>query len=247
MRTFLAIVLLAIIPVRASTQSGDERDRARPHVVAGWKHMTAEAFPQAAAKFSQAIEIDHNFEDAYYGLGLANVRMRKFADAIPLYIRCRDLYRAQADRQFANRQDLQRYRADRLKELDEVIRSYQGGGGRQNQQTQSQLLLLQRQRREIEEAMQRGNDLNVENWVPSYVYLALGSAYFRTGQLADAEREYLAATTIDSKLGEAFNNLAVVYLQTQRYKEADDAVRSAEKAGYNVHPQLKADIKARLK
>jgi tetratricopeptide (TPR) repeat protein len=248
MRGVLVIALLLSLPTGAAAQSGD-RDRARPHVLAGWKHMSSEAYPQAAAEFSQAIEIDRNFEDAYYGLGLANVRMKKFGEAIPLYIKCRDLYRAQADRQFANRQDAQRYRADRLKEIDEVIRSYQSTSptGQQSQQTQARILQLQAQRREIEEALRRGNDLSVENWVPSYVYLALGSAYFRTGQMADAEREYNAAIQADPKAGEAFNNLAVVYLQSGRFKEADAAVKSAERAGFKVHPQLKEDIKAKLK
>jgi Flp pilus assembly protein TadD len=74
----------------------------------------------------------------------------------------------------------------------------------------------------------------------------LGSAYFRLQQWAEAEREYKAAIATDPKSGEAYNNLAVVYLQTGRFKEADDAVKSAEKAGFNVHPQLKQDIKAKL-
>ena len=59
----------------------------------------------------------------------------------------------------------------------------------------------------------------------------MGSAYFRLQQWPDAEREYKAAIAADPKSGEAFNNLAVVYLQTGRFKEADDAVKSAEKAG----------------
>ncbi len=51
--------------------------------------------------------------------------------------------------------------------------------------------------------------------------LALGSAYFRAERFADAEREYKAAIAADSKAGEAHNNLAVVYLQTGRYDEAE--------------------------
>ncbi len=74
----------------------------------------------------------------------------------------------------------------------------------------------------------------------------LGTAYFRTEQWADAEREYKAAIAVDPKSGGALNNLAVLYLQTGRYKEADESVRLAEKAGFKVHPQLKQDIKAKL-
>ena len=52
---------------------------------------------------------------------------------------------------------------------------------------------------------------------------------------------------VEPKSGATLNNLAVLYLQTGRYKEADDAVKAAEKAGFKVHPQLKQDIKAKLK
>ncbi len=43
--------------------------------------------------------------------------------------------------------------------------------------------------------------------------MALGSAYFRNGTLPDAEREYREALKIDSQVGEAHNNLAVVCLR----------------------------------
>ena len=57
--------------------------------------------------------------------------------------------------------------------------------------------------------------------VPSFVSLALGSAFFRLGRLADAEREYKATIAADPKTGEAHSNLAVVYLQTGRFDDAE--------------------------
>ena len=44
------------------------------------------------------------------------------------------------------------------------------------------------------------------------------------------------------RAGEAHNNLAVVYLETGRYDEADKAVKAAEKVGFRVNPMLKEDI-----
>jgi Tfp pilus assembly protein PilF len=81
--------------------------------------------------------------------------------------------------------------------------------------------------------------------VPAWISLALGSAYFRAGKLADAEQEYKAAIAADPGTGEAHSNLAVVYLETGRYDEAEKAVKAAEKAGFRVNPQLKQDIKDR--
>jgi len=63
--------------------------------------------------------------------------------------------------------------------------------------------------------------------------------------MTDAEREYKATVAADPSSGEAFSNLAVVYLETGRIDEADKAVRAAEKTGFKVHPGLKDDIKKR--
>ena len=78
---------------------------------------------------------------------------------------------------------------------------------------------------------------------PAFVSLALGSAYFRNGQLEDAEREWKAAVAANGRFGEADNNLAALYAMTGRLEEAEAEVHAAERAGFRVNPQLKADIK----
>jgi len=243
MRLAMIVALVLAGVSHSSGQSSAERDRARPHVRLAWESMRTEAWAEAAKSFERAIEIDKNFEDAYYGLGLANVRMRKYGEAIAAYLTCRDLYRAQTGKRFASQQEAQRYRQDRITEIDELIRQYSQGA--QTAATQDRLRQLQQQRRDIQDRVTRGNNMSVDEAVPSYVYLGLGSAYFRTEQWAEAEREYKAAIVADPKSGEAYNNLAVVYLQTGRVKEADEALQAAERAGYKVHPQLKADVKAK--
>jgi len=241
-----AIVVAAILLAGAGAygQARPERDRARPFFLTAQGLMRSEQYPEAAKSFQQAIDIDREFEDAYYGLGLANMRMRNYAEALTNYTRCRDLYQAIAGKQFTSTQEAQRYRQNRLTEIDESIRTYQSGP--QTTQSQDAVQRLQQQKREIQDHISRGSDMSITNTVPSFVSLALGSAYFRLQKWPDAEREYRAALAANPKSGEAYNNLAVVYLQTGRFKEADDAVKAAEKAGYNVHPQLKQDIKAKL-
>ena len=241
-----AVVVSAILLAGAGAyaQMRAERERARPFFRTAQGLMRSEQYPEAAKSFQQAIDTDREFEDAYYGLGLANMRMRKYSEALVSYTRCRDLYQAMAGKQFSSKQDAQRYRQDRLTEIDESIRTYQSGP--QTMQSQDSVRQLQQQKREIQDRISRGSDMSISNTIPSFVSLALGSAYFRLQQWPDAEREFKAAIAADPKSGEALNNLAVVYLQTGRFKEADDAVKAAEKAGYNVHPQLKQDIKAKL-
>ena len=86
-------------------------------------------------------------------------------------------------------------------------------------------------------------NVSIDAAVPPFVTLALGSAYFLQERWADAEREYKRSVASDPKMGEAWNNLAVVYLMTSRYVDAENAVKAAENAGYNVSPNLKDDIK----
>jgi Flp pilus assembly protein TadD len=73
--------------------------------------------------------------------------------------------------------------------------------------------------------------------------MALGAAYFRNGQMADAEREYKAAIAANAASGETHNNLAVLYLTTGRFDEADSEVKAAEKVGFKVNEELKGDIR----
>ena len=203
--------------------------------------MRVEAWPEAAKSFQQAIDIDPEFEDAHYSLGRAYMNMKRFTEAVAAYTRCRDLYRASAGRHFANQQEAQRYRQDRILELDQLARELQTGP--QTMQTQDRVRQISQQRRRLQDQIQRGANITIENSVPAFVSLALGSAYFRSGNLVEAEREYKLAIAADPNSGEAHSNLAVVYLETGRYADAERSVAAAERAGYKVHPQLKQDIK----
>ena len=165
--------------------------------------------------------------------------------AIDVLSACRDLYQASAGRRFSSQQDAQRYRFDRITELDEQIRQVQSGP--QTQQAQELMRQLNTQRRDIQNAIQSGNSMTVDATVPPWVRLSLGSAYFRSGRMADAEREYKAAIAADGKFGEAHSNLAVVYLETGRIADADAALRAAKKAGFKVNPQLEQAIKDKQK
>ena len=164
-------IVIALISGIAAAQTSVERQRAMPYFKKAWEFMRAESWPEAAKAFQQAIDTDHEYEDAYYGLGLASMRMKKYGDAIPAYVKCRDLYRAQAGKQFTNSQDAQRHRQDRLVEIDEQIRLTQTGP--QSLTSQDRVRQLQDQRRQIQDYISRGNNVTVDNSVPSFVYADL--------------------------------------------------------------------------
>jgi tetratricopeptide (TPR) repeat protein len=225
----------------AAAQTENLRPRALPLYREGWVQMRSEAWEQAAKMFQQAIEIDPRFEDAYYGLGRANMGLRRFDAAIAAYTKCQEMYKAEAGRQFATRQDAQRYRQDRLTEIDALLRELQSGP--QTALIQDRQRQLAQQRQQIQQNIDRSGNMTLSAGVPAFVSLALGSAYFRAERLADAEKAYRMALDADPSSGEIQNNLAVVYFTSGRYDEADKAVQAAEKAGFKVHPGLKDDIK----
>lgn len=237
----LALAALTMSAALAAAQTPGDRDRARQRNTVGWNLMKTESFEAAAQAFQSAIDLDPTFETAYYGLGRADMALKKFVSAIAAYTKCRDLYQSRAGKSFANAQDAQRYRQDRTTEIDEQIRQVNAMPPSVRQQ--DMLRQLGNQRRDIQEAMTRGNDMSLDASVPPWVSLALGSAYFRSGKIADAEREYKATIEVDRKSGEALNNLAVVYLETNRIGEAEAAVKDAKKAGFKVNPQLEQAIK----
>ena len=221
------------------------RSRAMPHYRNGLDFLRAESWGEAAKAFRDAAGIDPTFEMAFYGIGRASMPQKKYLDAVAAYSKCRDLYLAQAGRQFTNQNEAQRYRQDRILEIDEAIRSYQTGP--QTVQTSEALRQLQERKRQVQQNLQRGANLSFDATVPAFVSLSLGSAYFRMEKFPDAEREYKAALAVDPKTGEAHQNLAVVYLETGRFNEAEREVKAAEKVGFRVNPALKEEIAARKK
>jgi len=243
MRTLLAVALTLVtfVPAMSAQPSPTARDQARAQNRLGWEQMRREKFEEAVKHFQAAIEINPEFEMPFYGLGRAHMALKQYVSAISALSRCQALYRAQVGRQFSSQQDAQRYRADRIIEIDEMIRQVQSGP--QTIQTQDQLRQLQEQKRQVQDIIARGNNISIGSGVPAWVSLSLGSAYFRAGKLADAEREYKATIDADGRSGEAYNNLAVVYLETNRIAEAEAALANAKKVGFRVNPQLEQAIK----
>ncbi len=246
MRRVLTLVVLILgVATAAAAQSTADRERARTQTKLGWEDMRSEAWERAVKSFQNAIAIDPTFEVPYYGLGRAFMALKNFNYAIVAYEKCRELYRTHAGRQFTNAQEAQRYRQDRLLEIDDQIRMVQTGT--MTPARQELLRQLQNVRRDIQENVQRGNNMTIESSVPAWVSLALGSAYFRSNRLSDAEREYKATLGADNKSGEAHSNLAVVYFETGRYADAAASVEAAKKTGFRVNPELEKAIRERTR
>ena len=244
MLVLILVMLTAVSPAFAQHNPA-ERARAATQNRLGWDYMRAESWDKAAAAFQTAIDIDPTFEVPYYGLGRADLALKQYVAAIAALAKCRDLYQAQVGRQFANAQEAQRYRQDRITEIDEQIRM--ANSMPPSIQQQDLLRQLGNQRRDVQDAIAKGINVNLDATVPPWVSLSLGSAYFRSGKMADAEREYKATIAADNKSGEAHNNLAVVYLETERFTDALNSINAAKKTGFKVNPELEKAIRSKQK
>jgi tetratricopeptide (TPR) repeat protein len=199
----------------------------------GQEHMAAERFDLAAQAFTSAIGKDELLSVAHYQLGQAYMNLRRYGSAIQAYKGSIDALKALHSLEESSKFLVDKQREDEVRELRVEI---------------NQLKNLSPLKREVLEQRLRGleqqrADYRADFHAPAFVLLALGSAYFRNGELAPAEEEWEAAIAADPKYGEAHNNLAVVYMMTMRKKEAENAVKAAEKSGFRVNPQLKEDIR----
>ncbi len=236
------LVLLLAGAMPAAAQSQPARMRARQAYEQGVEQMSRERFEQAARSFEFAVEVDPTFDMAFYMLGRAHMALKNYVLAIRALSTCRELHLAEASRVFQDGQDANGLRRERIMELEGFIRELE-----QRTQTDRVREQIRQFRERIRQLQAPSLDAGLQriDAVPAYVWLSLGSAYFRSGNLAEAEKAYVAAVAADSKIGEAHNNLAVVYMETGRYDEAESAVKAAEKAGMHVPQALKDEIRRR--
>ena len=216
------------------------RDQARGPYKEGLDHMRTERFAEAIKAFESAIAIDDSFDMAYYMLGRAHMAKRSYAPAVQALSKAKTIFSAEGIKQFQTKQEAQRHRQYRLLAIDDTLQQL-----RQQPQTPPVLAEIQRleeRKRQLED-VDRSQDST--SGVPGFVSLALGSAYFRTGNLTEAEKAWREAVAADKRMGEAHSNLAVIYMETKRYDEAERAIKEAEKVGFRVNPQLKDEIKKR--
>jgi tetratricopeptide (TPR) repeat protein len=256
-RALLATALVSLLTAtgfRSAEASRDEggqqivddqqRRQAVRHYRAGQEFMAAENFDRAAEEFSQAARLDPLFTLAHYFLGQAYVSQQRYASAIKAYLDCIEACRSIYALRQTNRFEAEKRRDDDIRELRETValaqaqarRAAGSGLGLRAVQLEQQLQNLERTRTSIDAPFQ----------APGEVLLALGSAYFHNGQIEQAEFEWQVAVQVNPQLGEAHNNLAVVYMRTGRLEAAEREMKLAEKYGVRVNPQFKADLKTAM-
>jgi len=248
------IVLAALIfPAVGAAQTAPrstsrEAREANADYQRGWDAMRAEHWDEAVTDFQHAIDAVPTFELAYYGLGRARMGRREFAKAIEAYIECRNRFLRASGDQFKNDLDARRRIEDRMLQYQTALNQARTSAtGRGSQSQQLYIRELQTKLTELQQARDRSVNVSLDTTVPFYVSMALGAAYFRSNDFANAEREYKAALDANSGSGETHNNLAVLYLMTNRADDAASEIKLAEQTGFKVNPQLKSDVERKQK
>lgn len=240
----LAAFVIALAPPAAQT-SGVERqrrDEAQQAYQHGQEQMQRESFEEAARHFRTAIALDPTHWLAHYGLGQSQMALKRYPEAVQAYLSCRDVIVDFAMLDATQQNTLEKLREDEIRELQDSLRRVQQGKIK-TASPQGLEVQLQERIRVLEGARLRGKE-QVLN-VPAGLMLGLGSAYFRSGQMAEAQAAFLEAVEIDPKLGPAHNNLAVMYMMGGRFEEAREEVRRAEKAGTRVPDAFKQELERR--
>lgn len=247
MRGFLAASAMScILPSVAFGGQDDarahlQRRQAAAIYAAGLRFMQQEAFEKAEGAFRTAVRLDADFVLAHYGLGQVSMVLKRYANAVEAYVACREVILKQRALERRDRGEAALAREDQIRQIQELLRLWQTRGGPGRVEA---ILRLEENLRFLEQ--QRLKDVPADRSVPPQLSLALGSAYFRLGRLEDAEREYLAAVAGDEPTGAAHNNLAVIYLETDRHEQARKAIELAERSGFIVDARLRAEISQSL-
>ncbi len=235
-RAWLVLLFLGSAWTAAAGQLADEvsRQQALAFYRAGQEFMSAEQFEKAADSFGNAIQKDRLLVMAHYGLGQAHMNLKRFASAGVAYRGCIGAMATLHDLSTTHQFDVNRQRDEQIREIRQEIADVK-------ELSPLKRSVLEQRLRSLE---QEKLDYAGPFRPPAFVLLALGSAYFRGGDLTAAELQWKAAVDADRKLGEAHNNLAALYAMSNRKTEAEAAVKAAEKAGFRVNPGLKNQIKA---
>lgn len=234
--------LVASQGVLGHASADRDRQEALQHYRLGQDALRSEHFDTAELEFQKAAKLDPTLELAPYGLGQVYMATKRYRPAVNAFQKCREVFQSNAVAVAGDAMARERRIDDQIRELEDQQRLYQQPGVNPNTTAaRVNLQQIDMQIRAMKDARRRTT--GGPEPTPAWISLALGSAYFRTDAMVDAEREYREAIKVDPKLGEAHNNLAVVCILTGRYREAEAEIATAEKCGFKVNPQLKNDLK----
>jgi len=255
------ILVLALPRAGAASEPCSERASAGESQQAfalyrqGQEALESGQWTEAESRFLASTRVDPSLPLGHYGLGELYMTHKRFPEAVAAFSACKEAFKCLGLSQ-AERKELRKLLDDATHELRDAARRFDqlrlargliawqelnrtappsmGQSSLYLQQLEKRLMQLEEWKRRV--ATPR---------LPAQVMMALGSAHFQMGSLPEAEREFREALDLEPRLGDAHNNLAVVYMLMGRLDEAEAELKRAEKAGASVSPRLKEELKKR--
>src|SRR5258705_11471086 len=167
------------------------------HYRLGEDLMHNEQFEKASQEFQAAIKLDPLLTIAHYELGQSYMAQRRYVEAIRAYVGCRTAFQTMAAMVARNDFTADQRRDDEIRELKDSIGAVQSGRLKVASGREVIVARLEHRMQDLERMKQRGSTTFE---TPAEVSLALGRAYFRSGDLPSAEREWKAAVAVNSRL-----------------------------------------------
>ncbi len=244
MNRVLLCVVLTLLAGTAGGLPGQElmpadRQRAAALFRAGRDAVKAEDFRAAEESLKAAIQVDARFAAAHCALGQTYMATRRYAEAVEALRACKRISLEDVQRRSSEARASDLQIQDEVQDLRDLIIRLEA---LHDATRQTDITKLEARIRGLEEQRRREQPGAT---VPAEISFALGTAYLRNGMLKEAEHEYLDALDARSSYGEAHNNLAVVYMGLADWDKARQQAAEAEKAGFDVAPQMTKDIEAR--
>ncbi len=237
------------LPVNcAAVVQPEARSSGMAQFKAGDAAILASKWADAEAALVKAVALDPLLAVAHYGLGQTYMAERRFREAVEAFSTSRQAFRCATP----SEDDLKQRSAEIL-QLREAIRNADKRRlqemGVKWKEANGDVRTAGGKMRGIEVAERRLAELETSaketNPAPPGVTLALGTALFQIGMIAEAEVEFRAVLARDPRSGDAHHNLALVCTITDRLDEAEREIAAAKKAGVPTHPQLLQELERR--
>lgn len=226
----------------------ENRESALRRFKAGEKAIEASKWTEAEAELLKAVAAAPTLAIAHYGLGQTYMSLQRFPEAVRSFTLARDTFRC-----FPMSAEDRKRRNDEIIELRDAVRTLDQRRVKDIavkwKEMNGDVTTPGSKMRTIRDAEERLAELerSLKDTDPSPpgVTLALGTALFQTGAIAESEAAFRAVLARDAGSGDAHHNLALVLTITDRLEEAEREIAAAEKSGVPIHPRLRQELDRR--
>ena len=238
----LACLMAALAGLQA--QSSREIRQAASLVQRGDRFFKSGNAEKATESFRKALTLIPGYPEAHFGLGHIAMTEERFEDALAEYRSAEEGYSGVSDLMARLQQERYADAQREIRELEDQIRVINDASVKVSESTRTQKTLQLEEKIRVLRAMEYPTTAEAHQ-PPAQLYFHKGNALFRLQRSEEALADWETCVAQAPEFPLVYNNLAIIYMQQQRFDEAWNSVGKAEELGVTVNPNLKADLLAR--